>query len=181
MSGPAIDIYLDKVDFSLFSQAFKILGPHLFIEITSIINQPNKHSLEPDILVTGLVSAEKQIQTVRYLVSKPDCELKSRIIKLKDGSGSRIVFDQNYNPDSEEVLVGGIANDSTVVATTVRTTGETKITEDMFMVIKKLISQNSTKAGKGNFVFPSALDKLKSGCRLAPYIESHESLNIKLS
>ncbi len=180
LSGSTIDIYLDRDDFSILREIFSNIEPHLFTEITSDINQKNKQSLEPDILASGLVSESKPNQTVRYLISKPDNELKSRIIQLKDGSGTKTIIDQNYNPDSVEILMGGIAAQSTIVATTLRTTGETKTSKEMFKSFKKLIAKGSKKVGN-NFIFPGAQEKLKSGWRLSPTLESHESLDLKLS
>ena len=181
LSGSTIDIYLDNDDFLIFLEVFEAIGPHLFTEITSQINQLNNQSSESIILESGLVSKSSPIQTARYLISEADYELKSRGIKLKDGSGVKTVIDQNYNPDSVEILMGGVADETVIVATTLRTTGETKVAKELFKKLKKSIAEKSTKAGTNNFLLPGALSKLNAGWRLTPCLEYSESLDINLN
>lgn len=78
-------------------------------------------------------------------------------------------------------MLGGKVDKSTILATTIRTTAETKNSKDMFNTLKRFVAKNSKKIGYGNFVFPGALEKLKAGWKLAPSIECDESLSIKLS
>ncbi|MGV2873213.1 hypothetical protein [Colwellia sp. E150_009] len=179
MSGSTINLYLSKDDLSDLCSALGKVGPHNFTEVTSKLNEQNCQFTQPLGLSGFLVTYDKPNQLSRFLLSEESLSLNSREIKMKDGSGVKTIIDQNYNPDTIEILLGGEAAPKVIVATTLRTTGETKVAKELFKLYKKTITKLSKKVGTGNYVLPDALEKMRSGWRLASALDTHPSLDLK--
>ena len=179
MSGSTINLYFSKDDLSDLCSALGEIGPHNFTEVTSVLDEQNSQFTQPLSLSESLVTYDKPNQLFRYLISEESLSLNSRDIKMKDGSGVKTIIDQNYNPDTIEILLGGEAAPKVIVATTLRTTGETKVAKELFKLYKKTIVKLSKKVGTGNYVLPNALEKMRSGWRLASALDTHPSLDLK--
>lgn len=130
MSGSTMNLYLSKGDLSDLCRVLEDIGPHNFTEVTSKLDEQNSQFTQPLSLSGFLVTYDKPNQLSCFLISEASLSLNSREIKMKDGSGVKTIIDQNYNIDTIEILLGGEAAPKVIVATTLRTTGETKVARD---------------------------------------------------
>jgi hypothetical protein len=181
MSGYSIEFFADQSDLIKYFNISDKTGDFVYTARLSKVGERNIQLISALSLMDYLVTYEKPIQANVFLITLPSTVISEREIKMKDGSGIKIAIDQNNNFDANQILLGGEAGPSTVVTTTLRTTGETEAAVDLFKVFKKNVVKNSKKIGANYYVMPGAMEKLKDGWRLTAGITYSKELNLSIA
>lgn len=180
VGGSMIAFFADEQDLLRLFKLFDKVDQLIYTKSLSKVGEQNEQFFSAANLTDYLVSFDKPVQSNVFLVTSPSTVLHKREIVMSDGSGIKLTVDQINNYDSIEILLGGEANSSTIVTTTIRTTGETKIAKDLFREFKKIVVKNSAKIGT-YYVMSNALNKLEQGWRLAQGIGFPEKYNLARS
>lgn len=170
MPGRSCYFFADDEDLVDLFDAMKDLGDYKYVEKRSAIDKPNLVLTDPlGVLPHAKVTPENPDRKHSFLVFEKDAEVFSEQVTLASG-GIRSLVDQNSNFDSLVLALGGDAGDQTLIMSDINTTGDTKKSVAMHADLKKLVASKSRKLGpkgKPTLVMPGALEKLKSGWRLA--------------
>jgi len=178
MSGSMIEFFADLIDLKNLFNEIDEDGEFIYTASLSEVDKNNNQFTSASNLIGYLVSYDKPVQTNVFLITLPSTILNERKIRMKDGSGFKTKIDQNYNLDAIEILLGGEAALETIVTTTIRTTGETKIAKDLFRKFKIKMVKKSTKVGANYYVLPNAMEKLRAGWRLTAGIGYSKKLDL---
>lgn len=178
MSGSSIEFFGDQEDLSVLFEKFDQEISCKYTQMSSYVNQPPKEYKSAICLLKYLVTFTSPVQVHAFLISEPPEKLVVREVKMKDGSGSKLRIDQNYNKNTIEILLGGHADETTLVTTIIRTTAETKKSKDIFSVYKKIILKNSKKI-KNFYLLKNACEKFNGGWRLTQNINYSRVIDLK--
>lgn len=171
MTGRNCYFYADEGDLSDLLEAFREIGDYKYVQITSGLNEPNLIFSDPvELLPLAKVTPARPTRAHSFLVLEKDQEIYERKIALQNGSGVRKIADQNNNFDSIVLAFGGDAGDQTLIMSDINTVGDTDKAIEMHQKFKKLVISKTKKVGskgKPHRLMPGAVEKLKSGWRLA--------------
>ena len=179
MRGSHIDVLADENDLRAIFERFNDIGNVNYTKTLSKVNAPAKQFDDARSLMDFLVSHQDPVQGNVFMVTLRTTALVGRAIVMSDGSGTKTSLSQIFNPNAIEILLGGEAGPSTIVKTTLRTTGETPLAKDLFKKFKKAMVKGATRMQGHYFVMPNALRKLEAGWRLTPGIGYAEFMDIK--
>ncbi|MEW6763433.1 MAG: hypothetical protein AB1437_21660 [Pseudomonadota bacterium] len=181
MGGSAIDFFGDAEDHKRLFDLFDCVGDFVYVSTLSEVNTENKKCNNAIELASHLVTIDSPVRNSVFMIAVPSVPLIVREVEMEDGSGIKLFLHQALNPNAIEILLGGQAAQKTLVKTTLRTTGETPLSKDIYKKFKKVITSNTEKVGGYYYVAPNALVKLHEGWRLAPGLEYAEEADLKTS
>jgi hypothetical protein len=171
MYGRSCYFYADEEDLADLTRALKGLGNYKFVQIRSNLNQPNLIFSDPtELLPLAMVTPSNPTRIASFLIVHNDQQIFEREIALKDGSGFIKIVDQNQNWNSVVLAFGGNCEENTLIMSDINTVGDTEIALTMHNKFKKLVVTKTIKIGKKGSphrLMPGAVEKLKSGWRLA--------------
>jgi len=179
MRGSIIEFFADPVDLSNLFNLFDESGEYVYTARLSRVGEKNDQYNSAKPLLNSLVTHEKPAQSCVFVITTAGTSLLERQIKMNDGSGVKLKIDQNYNFDAIEILLGGAAGPTTLVTTTIRTTGETKVAKGLFKTFKNIVVKYSQKVGNNYYVMENAMKKLGNGWRLTAGIDYSSELDLQ--
>ncbi len=171
MPGLSCEFFADNADLADLVREFATLGRFKFVQSYSELNRPNRLYADPaEILTVAVVSPEKPHRDQSILIMEHDQEVLTRSIVRTDGSGTRLVADQNNNWNSIVIAFGGEAGDQTLVLSDLCTVGDTEKSRQLHKAFKALVWSKTVRVGPRGMpwrLMPGAIAKAKAGWRLA--------------
>lgn len=107
-----------------------------------------------------------------YLVAEAVSQFQVRPVPQRNG-GVKYAIDQNLNPDTVVLTLGGRYSDNVVVAGRMGTVSSTKDSLDLYKLFERIIKKTFTRV-RAYYVGPQAMEALRRGERLTASVRSPE-------
>jgi len=177
MAGSQLYIYADRADLALLFEAFDRHAPLAYTETLSALNHDSRQFTSAAALLEFAVDHARPMRTSIFLIAPAGLPLRPREVRMRDGSGYKQHFEETFNPEAIDIVVGGEAGPATLVVTKLRTNGETQAARSLFQGLKKIVTARATRID-GAWVMPGALEKFDAGWRLTPHVEYASSQDL---